>query len=402
MRPKKAGKKRNKGKKGVPEFDLKDLALFQLAPNVPPNKPAWDMDTLKRAVCFARTGTGEVRKVIETCTFLPREQAFTAMINMCGRLRDWRKATEVFESMDCVRGVRPNTYTYSALISACSTSGEWQKALEIFQVMKISARTKPDCAPNEVTYSTVITACQRGGMVDEALELYNEMMNSGLIPDQGSFNSVLAACEKSERWDDVERILEHMHARGLTASAPLYGDVIEYHSDRGDWRKALDVFLNMQLAGVMPDKSVAFSLMRALERGGQHQMVLELFGEMQESGIAVDAETFNCAIRALSHRESQHSLSSSPSALSPVSSPVSPAVNMDVKIEHGNEPQGWGAIGQPVPTKSQEIKLDIDKDLASKLKNALALEEPPPANFQRGVIGLADIKTEGTGLRGRS
>lgn len=106
----------------------------------------------------AKAGTSEVARAIESCTFKPREQAFTALIDLAGRMRDWRKALEVFESMKKIRGVRPNKYTYSALIAACSSSGEWERALEVFGAMQKAARSDPHCRPNQVCILSVLEA----------------------------------------------------------------------------------------------------------------------------------------------------------------------------------------------------------------------------------------------------
>lgn len=225
----------------VPETERPDSILSPSRTHPPTARPPWDMETLKRAICYAKTGTGEVARVLETCTFRPREQAFTALINMCGRLRDWRKAAEVFEAMKTVRGVNPNTYTYSALIAACSSSGEWEKALAVFEAMKVNAQMDPNCSPNEVTYSALITACQRGGMFERALELYDEMILSGVKPDHITYSSVLSACEKSERWDRVEEILDVMHAQRLCGPMSIYTELSNHYADYGWYSKALQV-----------------------------------------------------------------------------------------------------------------------------------------------------------------
>ena len=110
----------------------------------------FDMDTLKAMIQAARPDCGEVRKAILSCTFKPRERAFTRLINMCGRQKESRKATEVFATMRECRGLRPNTYTYSALISACSNSGDWDSAVDVFHRMKQAAVSDPGCRPNQV------------------------------------------------------------------------------------------------------------------------------------------------------------------------------------------------------------------------------------------------------------
>lgn len=107
----------------------------------------------------------QVRRAIETCTFRPREQAFTTLINISGRLKEWRKAVEVFETMRDMKGVRANTYTFSALISACSSCGEWDKALEIFDEMKVQSASDPGCRPNQVL-CLLFTLCIKMSVVN--------------------------------------------------------------------------------------------------------------------------------------------------------------------------------------------------------------------------------------------
>ena len=234
-------------------FDLYATEPERVSPCLSP-KPAWDMDTLKRSICSARTGTGDVRHIIETCTFKPREQAFTTLINMCGQLRDWQKAVEVFDAMQSVRGVKSNMYTYSALIAACSSAGEWVKALEFFEQMKEAAKTDPNCAPNEVTYSSLITACERGGQFEKALAIYDEMVAQGVPGDHITYSSVLSACEKSRNWPRAEKLLTEMHSRGLTGNAVIYSELLLYYAEQGDWSKALSMCLTMQTAGQDPSE----------------------------------------------------------------------------------------------------------------------------------------------------
>lgn len=83
----------------------------------------WDMDTLKAALENSVPGTGATKQIIKNCSCKLRAQAFTKLINTCGRFRQWEKAVEIFEAMKEYPGVSYNTYTYSALISACSNSG---------------------------------------------------------------------------------------------------------------------------------------------------------------------------------------------------------------------------------------------------------------------------------------
>lgn len=263
------------------------------------NKPAWDMDTLKSQIVNAKAGTGEVGHAIESCTFKPREQAFTALIDLSGRMRDWRKAVEVFESMKKIRGVRPNKYTYSALIAACSSSGEWERALEVFGAMQKAARSDPNCRPNQVTYGALISACERGGMHDVALQKFEEMREAGIRPDQVTYTSVLCSCEKSAKWEEAAAIIDEAHSRGFVAPPSVYYELMLHYSDMKSHNCALELFITMQMADVEPDVHTCRALMSALAAGDQHTMALDLLNSMEENGILVDLETYNLALKTL-------------------------------------------------------------------------------------------------------
>ena len=92
-------------------------------PQVPIPGPQPDM-------CHA--GTGEIARVIANAAFQPQAAAFTSMLSMCAKNREWQKALEVFQAMrDYHPAVRPNTVHYSSLISACATVGRCDEAMQV-------------------------------------------------------------------------------------------------------------------------------------------------------------------------------------------------------------------------------------------------------------------------------
>lgn len=81
-------------------------------------------------MCHA--GTGEIARVIANAAFQPQAAAFTSMLSMCAKNREWQKALEVFQAMrDYHPAVRPNTVHYSSLISACATVGRCDEAMQV-------------------------------------------------------------------------------------------------------------------------------------------------------------------------------------------------------------------------------------------------------------------------------
>jgi len=111
----------------------------------------WDMNSLKAAIYAAQAGTGDVARIIASCTFKPRKAACTKIISVCGRWKDAKKAREVFKAMVEKRGIKPNTIIYTALVSACTTAEDYEAAVETFLQMKKAALKDSSCLPNEVT-----------------------------------------------------------------------------------------------------------------------------------------------------------------------------------------------------------------------------------------------------------
>lgn len=284
---------------GHSETDSRRTSTSPRSPPYNTKRPAWDMDTLKTQIIQSEAGKGAILSAIENCTFKPREQAFTALIDLCGRMRDYPKAQEVFDAMKCLRGVRPNKYSYSALIAACSSSGEWQKALDVFAQMQNAAKTDPNCRPNQVTYGALISACERGGMHEMALEKFEEMRSGGIKPDQVTYTSVLCSCEKSAQWEKAEEILEEAHSRGFVGPPSIYCELMLFYASKKTPASAVDLFLAMQMAGVEADVHTCRALMEALEAGAQSDMALELLDSMEKNDVPIDIETYNLALRAL-------------------------------------------------------------------------------------------------------
>lgn len=84
---------------------------------------AVDMRQLTNALVEAREGTGEVRSVLLSAAFRPRLPGLTKLVSKLSKEGSWRKALEVFETVEEL-GVRPDTALTNSAISACDKGGE--------------------------------------------------------------------------------------------------------------------------------------------------------------------------------------------------------------------------------------------------------------------------------------
>lgn len=58
--------------------------------------------------------------------------------------------------------------------------------------MKAHSEKDPQCVPNVITYSALMTACCSGGRPDKAHEVFQDMVASGIKPDQISYSTLIA------------------------------------------------------------------------------------------------------------------------------------------------------------------------------------------------------------------
>lgn len=69
--------------------------------------------------------------------------------------------------------------------------------------MKAHSEKDPQCVPNVITYSALMTACCSGGRPDKAHEVFQDMVASGIKPDQISYSTLIAGEQGSlERKSD--------------------------------------------------------------------------------------------------------------------------------------------------------------------------------------------------------
>jgi pentatricopeptide repeat protein len=123
-------------------------------------KKASAVEELKALILACDVGKGEVARHIEEAQFTPRHNAFTSLLQLASKSRQPEKAVEIFEAMQSIAGIEPNTFSYSALISALGRVGNWQQAEHYFNQLVERSNTDPELRPNTVTYAAMISGKQ--------------------------------------------------------------------------------------------------------------------------------------------------------------------------------------------------------------------------------------------------
>ncbi|KAK2080724.1 hypothetical protein QBZ16_000578 [Prototheca wickerhamii] len=172
------------------------------------NMSVRDMDTLKHRISEAKSGTGQVAAVLASVTFKPRAAAFTSLIQSASRSKDAQKALEIFQCMQDMFHISPNTFSSSALISALAKSGQWQLAERYFHELESQATNDPQSRPNTVTYSALLTAYEKGGQFEKALKTFQHQLDAKVDPDLITFSSLVSACVRAGQLETAIGMLE--------------------------------------------------------------------------------------------------------------------------------------------------------------------------------------------------
>lgn len=163
------------------------------------------MRQLTNALMEAREGTGQVREILLTASFKPRLPGLTKMVSKLSKEGAWRKALELFETVEEL-GVSPDTALTNSAISACDKGGRWQKALDIFEAMERSGGLHRDA----ITYSATISALAKGKHWHAALQVFNHMQAANIQADVVTCCSLINALERGGQWQLAETLFLEM------------------------------------------------------------------------------------------------------------------------------------------------------------------------------------------------
>ncbi|KFM24632.1 Pentatricopeptide repeat-containing protein, mitochondrial [Auxenochlorella protothecoides] len=165
---------------------------------------AVDMRQLSQALIDAREGTGEVRSVLLRASFKPRLPGLTKMVSKLSKEGAWRKALEVYETVEDL-GLIPDTALTNSAISACDKGGRWQKALEVFESMERLGLPR-----DAITYSATISSLAKGKQWHAALQVFNHMRDAGVPADVVTCCSLINALERGGQWQLAEALFLQM------------------------------------------------------------------------------------------------------------------------------------------------------------------------------------------------
>lgn len=102
---------------------------------------------------------------------------------------------------------------------------------------------------NIVSWTSLINGLAMQGYGEEALRLFDEMVSSGIRPDEITFVSILYACSHAGLIDQGCEIFSGMTKQyGITATTEHYGCMVDLYGRAGHLHKAYDFVLQMPIS----------------------------------------------------------------------------------------------------------------------------------------------------------
>ncbi|MCD9638533.1 hypothetical protein HAX54_022540 [Datura stramonium] len=211
----------------------------------------------------------ENRKLNEARSFFDKMSekdvvSWTAMIRGYVQYGDFMKALKLFKLM-LNSGTRPNHFTFSTVLDACAghssvllgnqvhacilksgfpldvvllTSlvdmyakcGDIEVAFCIFELIP---------ARNLVAWNSIIGGYARHGLAERAIQEFEEMLKSGIRPDEITFINLVYACDHGGLVKEGERIFNSMVTDyGLKAEMEHYACMVDLYGRAGQLEKA--------------------------------------------------------------------------------------------------------------------------------------------------------------------
>ncbi|CAI0449800.1 unnamed protein product [Linum tenue] len=119
----------------------------------------------------------------------------------CGRLTDARR---VFDQMP-----DPNVASWNTVIAGLADNGSISEALELFQEM-----IKSGVEPNEVTFLGLLAACRHAGLVEDGWRLFRSMISDhGLEPQVEHYYCMVELLGQAGLLEEARKLITEMPLR---------------------------------------------------------------------------------------------------------------------------------------------------------------------------------------------
>ncbi|XVF43188.1 hypothetical protein PTKIN_Ptkin02bG0020400 [Pterospermum kingtungense] len=160
---------------------------------------------------------------------------FLSVLQACSNLGYLEKGKWLHHKL-LTYGVRTNLYIDTALTDMYAKCGDLLTAQRVFDTMS---------EKSVVSWSVMIAGYGAHGMVNAAISLFNQMVESGVRPNQVTFMNILSACSHAGSIEDGKHYFNSMKDFGVEPNSEHYACMVDLLSRGGDLNEAYRIINSM-------------------------------------------------------------------------------------------------------------------------------------------------------------
>ncbi|KAL1829695.1 hypothetical protein DCAR_0209054 [Daucus carota subsp. sativus] len=261
---------------------------------------------------------GYARKVIDESSE-PDLVAWSALISGYAKNGFCGEALDGFREMHLL-GLKCNEFTFPSALKACAVKKDLGKGRQIHGVVVVTgfesdvfvantlvvmyakcgeildSRRLFDWIPerNVVSWNALFACYTQGDFCGEAVALFQDMVSSGVRPDEFSLSTILNACTSLRDIGQGKKIHGYLVNLGFISDPYSANALVDMYAKLGHFEDAIAVFDHIE----MPDIVSWNAVIAGCILHDFHQRGLELLKNMIDSGTVPNIFTFSSALKA--------------------------------------------------------------------------------------------------------
>ncbi|KAF8413834.1 hypothetical protein HHK36_001828 [Tetracentron sinense] len=212
------------------------------------------------------------------------EFTFPSVLKACSITKDLKQGKQI-HGIVVVTGFGSDVFVANTLVVMYAKCSESLDSRRLFD--EISER-------NVVSWNVLFSSYVQSDCYEDAMGLFQEMVSSGVKPDEFSLSSMLNACTGSGDLGQGRKVHGYLIRLGYDSDPFSINALVDMYAKLGDLEAALAVFEKI----AQPDIVSWNSIISGCALHGYHDWVLELLGRMKGSGLIPNIFTLSSVLKA--------------------------------------------------------------------------------------------------------
>ncbi|XP_052621408.1 pentatricopeptide repeat-containing protein At5g04780, mitochondrial-like [Lactuca sativa] len=214
------------------------------------------------------------------------EFTFPSVLKACSMKKDIIGGKQI-HGIVVVTGFENDVFVANALVGLYAKCGDFLDSRKLFDQI-------PD--RNIVSWNALFSCYSNGHFFKEAIDLFQDMIITGLIPDEYSLSTIINACTGLQDITQGRKIHGYLIKHGYTSDPFSCNALADMYSKVGDFEDAKTVFDHIP----NPDIVSWNAIIAGCVLHEYFNLGLELFLKMKRSGITPNMFTFSSVLKACS------------------------------------------------------------------------------------------------------